>query len=268
MQIVGLSEAKENEYLEDLYNCFESGYDFEKFLKLYLEEIGFDEIEVTKRTRDGGVDLIAIRKGIEDFSNIDTINYYIQAKRYKLKKVGVNAIRELKGVIPIGHKGMLITTSTFTRDSILESDNDNSRPIILVDGRALLNSCINHQIGFAFEPRFSKELFNQFNSIANYNIVNDINQEGIEKLITYNDIRAKIASVPSKIAKLLEDKKEYLFKFENDEFKSKFVKSRSYFSKGLSNMYRKYELISTDGIIKPKKALWSFHNNVITLKLI
>ena len=33
-------------------------------------------------------------------------------------------------------------------------------------------------------------------------------------------------------------------------------------------MYRKYELISTDGIIKPKKALWSFHNNVITLKLI
>jgi len=27
-------------------------------------------------------------------------------------------------------------------------------------------------------------------------------------------------------------------------------------------------LISTDGIIKPKKALWSFHNNVITLKLI
>ena len=156
MQIVGLSEAKENEYLEDLYNCFESGYDFEKFLKLYLEEIGFDEIEVTKRTRDGGVDLIAIRKGIEDFSNIDTINYYIQAKRYKLKKVGVNAIRELKGVIPIGHKGMLITTSTFTRDSILESDNDNSRPIILVDGRALLNSCINHQIGFAFEPRFSK----------------------------------------------------------------------------------------------------------------
>lgn len=42
MQIVGLSEAKENEYLEDLYNCFESGYDFEKFLKLYLEEIGFD----------------------------------------------------------------------------------------------------------------------------------------------------------------------------------------------------------------------------------
>ena len=29
MQIVGLSEAKENEYLEDLYNCFESGYPFD-----------------------------------------------------------------------------------------------------------------------------------------------------------------------------------------------------------------------------------------------
>lgn len=270
MEIVGLTEQKENKFLEELYNCFDDGFAFEKFLKLYLEEIGFDEIEVTRRTRDGGVDLVAVRNGIDDFSSIDKINYYIQAKRYKTKKISVSTIRELKGVIPFGHKGMLITTSFFTNDAILESDNDISKPIVLVDGKALLNSCIKHHIGFAFEPRFSRELFIEFNNRRIFRINDNLldNNLEIEKQITYNDIRAKIISVPSKIANLLDDRRDYLIKFENDEFMSKFVKSRNYFSKGLSNIYKKYGLISNDGIINPKKALWLFSNDVVTIKLI
>lgn len=75
-----------------------------------LLKIGLDEVEITQRSRDGGIDLKAIRKGIGDFSDIDVERYYIQAKRYKPKnKISVKSVRELKGTMPFGYKGILIT---------------------------------------------------------------------------------------------------------------------------------------------------------------
>ena len=57
MKIVELEDSRINKYLNDFYSCFDTGYDFEDFLKYYLEKLGLDEIEVTKRSRDGGIDL-------------------------------------------------------------------------------------------------------------------------------------------------------------------------------------------------------------------
>lgn len=277
MKIIELSEAKLDEYLNDFFKCFSTGYDFEEFLKIYLGKLGFDEIQITKRSRDGGVDLIAVRSGIGNFSDADAVNYYIQAKRYKdSKKIKVNAIRELKGVIPFGHKGMLITTSAFTKDAEKESVNDISKPVILVDGKMLLRSCIEKGIGFMYEPKFSKEELNCFIESSNGYI--DENEQisreemleigSIEKRITNNDIRARIISVPGKIAKMLEGRKNYVIEFENDEFVSKFVDSRKYFSAGFSDVYRKYGLLSNnDRIITSKIALWTIKNDKIIIKL-
>ena len=52
--------------------------DFDKLLLDKYSLLGLDEVEVTKRSRDGGIDLTAIRKGVGDFSNIDITHYYIQ----------------------------------------------------------------------------------------------------------------------------------------------------------------------------------------------
>ena len=114
-----ISSNISNEEIKSLqksfYEYFETGYAFEDFLKEYLLKMGLDEVEVTQRSRDGGIDLTAIRKGVGDFSEIDITHYYIQAKRYALKnKITVKSVRELKGTIPFGYKGMLITTSDFT----------------------------------------------------------------------------------------------------------------------------------------------------------
>ena len=69
--------------LKSFYEYFENGYIFEDFLKEYLLKMGLDEVMITQRSRDGGYDLNAIRKGVGDFSDKDLTNYYIQAKRYK-----------------------------------------------------------------------------------------------------------------------------------------------------------------------------------------
>ena len=50
-------------------------------MKSYLEKIGLDEVFVAKRSADGGIDLIAIRKGIGEFNQVDADKYYIQAER-------------------------------------------------------------------------------------------------------------------------------------------------------------------------------------------
>lgn len=274
MKIVELDENKTKQYLDEFYNCFETGYDFEEFLKMYLEKIGLDEIQITKRSRDGGIDLIAIRNGIGEFSNTDSINYYIQAKRYKTNKVNVSTLRELKGVIPFGHKGMLITTSGFTNDVINEADNDLSKPVTLVDGKLLLRSCIENEIGFTYEPKFSRDELKQFigkNEMHEEDINDEVdqivNQDHIEKEITENDVRARIISVPSKIANLLMDRKNYTIKFENEIFESKFIKGRNYFSAGLTNVYRKNGLLSKDNVIMSRKALWIFNNDSIEIRL-
>ncbi len=38
---IEISDEKINEFLEQFYSYFESGYAFEEFLKVYLEKIGF-----------------------------------------------------------------------------------------------------------------------------------------------------------------------------------------------------------------------------------
>ncbi len=83
---------------------------FEKLLADALEAIGF-EVELQKGTKDGGIDLFAIKRQ----AIIGPERYLIQAKRYK-NKVGLEPVQRLMFL----HKHHLVTkvclatTSTFT----------------------------------------------------------------------------------------------------------------------------------------------------------
>lgn len=79
---IELNKEEYNALLEQFYTYFEDGYKFEEFLKIYLEKIGLEEVYVTKRSGDGGIDLTAIRKGIGGLSNAVDEPVYVQAKRY------------------------------------------------------------------------------------------------------------------------------------------------------------------------------------------
>ena len=59
------------------------GIAFEEFLKVYLEKIGLDEVVVTQRSSDGGIDLEAVRYGVGGFAGADAVDYFVQAKRNK-----------------------------------------------------------------------------------------------------------------------------------------------------------------------------------------
>lgn len=63
--IIELNENELKESVEQLYNSFDNGYEFEEFLKYFLEKIGLEEVVVTQRSRDGGIDLTCVKSGIQ-----------------------------------------------------------------------------------------------------------------------------------------------------------------------------------------------------------
>ena len=107
---IELSEDECKENIQKFYAYFENGYKFEDFLKNYLEKIGLEEIVVTRRSGDGGLDLTAVRKGIGCLSYAVDQPYYIQAKRYAPERnAPPKDIRELRGSFCSG-TGIFITT--------------------------------------------------------------------------------------------------------------------------------------------------------------
>ena len=85
--------------------------DFEKLLAYVLEKFEY-EIELNRGTKDGGVDIIAIKKDTPFGPN----RYLIQAKRWK-NKVGVEPVRSLIWAHNEYRvtKSCLATTSAFTK---------------------------------------------------------------------------------------------------------------------------------------------------------
>lgn len=276
MKKVELTEKEKDDILNELYISFETGYEFEDFLKPFLECIGLDEVRVTKRSGDGGVDLEGIRYGVID-NNDDSVKYIVQAKRYKPSdKIPVDIIDKLRGNMLSGEKGIIITTAGFSKPAIEKASLRKETPIVLIDGKTLVDICIENDIGFVYKPTFSSEELKSFYK-KNVVIEKDKNSDGtvfiiddIEKDITSNDIRARIISIPRAILELLpEDKDKFDLCFNGHEIKDVRISSdRRFFSQGITEMYRKYGLLTKDNVFNPSKSLWKYDGKIIYIDLI
>jgi restriction endonuclease Mrr len=85
---------------------------FEELIAKILKDFGFD-VELTKTTRDGGVDLYAYLKNrVSDFLVL------VECKKYSPdNSVGVDIVRQLYGVQEAqkANKSLIVTTSFFTK---------------------------------------------------------------------------------------------------------------------------------------------------------
>jgi len=105
---------------------------FEKEFKQYG-----GECNVTRASRDGGVDAIAF-----DPDPIRGGKIVIQAKRYT-KTVGVSAVRDLYGTVlnEGANKGILVTTADYGPDSY---EFAKGKPLTLLNGANLLHLLSTH----------------------------------------------------------------------------------------------------------------------------
>ena len=279
MNILELTKEETNKYIDELYSCFPTGREFEIFLNSFLSALGFEEVVTTQYVSDKGIDLTCVKTGL-DVNGTDTINYYVQAKRYsRNNKVQSKEIRDLKGttkrdkngkVLNSNYINVFITTSTFTNSALAEASDNPSMPVITIDGTQLIQYCIEKGIGFNYKPIFSKtDIIALIQSAPNNDISIEPNSSYlVEREITKNDIRARILIIPQVIKnELSKNEEKFNVVFNGFEKQLNIDKSRRYFG-GITDFYKKFGLLTNDGIFINKKAKWRIDGNKIIVDLV
>ena len=90
--------------------------EFEKLIATLLEQFGWD-VELTRGSKDGGIDVIAIKND----PTLGKIKSLWQAKKYHLgNKVELRDVRDLSAIRDSqkATKGVIVTTSHLTRGAI------------------------------------------------------------------------------------------------------------------------------------------------------
>lgn len=118
-------------------------YAFERLTQRVLRESGFTDVEVTKRSGDGGIDGYGKLK----INGVISFNIAFQCKRYQ-GTVGAPEIRDFRGSLTRNiEKGLFVTTGTFSSAAKEEAANIGKQQIDLVDGEAFLDMLAEYSIG-------------------------------------------------------------------------------------------------------------------------
>ena len=141
-KLVRQQESSVRESIRDILAEIDP-FAFEYLVKRLLEEMTYDNVKVTSRSGDGGVDVVAdIELGITSVREV------VQAKRHKrtIQRKDLDALRgSLHRFSAV--RGTIITTSKYskgTRDAAFEP---GAAPITLIDGEKLIDLLITHGIG-------------------------------------------------------------------------------------------------------------------------
>ena len=116
---------------------------FERLCQRILRESGFVEVEVTKRSGDGGID----GYGTIRLGGLISFNVLFQSKRYK-GNIGPEAVRDFRGaMVGRADKGVLISTGGFTLEARREATRDGAPPVVLIDGQLLAEKLKELKLG-------------------------------------------------------------------------------------------------------------------------
>jgi len=129
---------------------------FERICQRLLRESGFQQVAVTGKSGDGGID----GHGILQINPLVSFKVLFQCKRYQ-GAVAVSAVRDFRGALQgRADKGIILTTGTFTTDAKKESIRDGATPIELVDGEKLVE--MFEELCLGLQPKKDYELIPVF----------------------------------------------------------------------------------------------------------
>jgi restriction system protein len=135
---------------------------FERFCQRLLREAGFEEVTVTGRSGDGGID----GTGILEVNPLVSFRVLFQCKRYS-GSVTPSQVRDFRGAMTgRTDKGIIITTGSFTSEAKREAVREGAPPIELVDADKLVSMLEDLELGLSPIRAFQIErsFFEQFAS--------------------------------------------------------------------------------------------------------
>jgi restriction system protein len=121
--------------------------DFEELVGELLAAIGFDEVEVTSRSKDGGIDV----RGTLVVGDVIRTRLAVQVKRWK-NNVQAPVIQQVRGSLGAHEQGLVITTSDFSQGARKEAERRDTTPVALMTGEQLVALLVESEIGVKRTP--------------------------------------------------------------------------------------------------------------------
>lgn len=136
-------DTAKNDLLKKLREL--SGEKFESYLEALLTKMGYIDVTLRGGTGDEGIDLLCLMS-----QGINQVKTAVQAKCKKMNnKIGPKDVRLLRDILPKFQcsQGVLITTSSFTREAKEAANEQGRLPIILIDADRLAELALEHEVG-------------------------------------------------------------------------------------------------------------------------
>lgn len=115
---------------------------FEELTGQLLAEIGFENVEVTNRSGDGGIDV----KGELIVGGVIKTKMAVQVKRWT-HNVHPQVVTQLRGSLGPHEQGLIITTSDFSVGAVQEASDPYKAPIALMNSKELVELMAEYQVG-------------------------------------------------------------------------------------------------------------------------
>ncbi|HBC89057.1 MAG TPA: restriction endonuclease [Lentisphaeria bacterium] len=153
-------ESYKIELLQVLQNLSADG--FERICQRLLRESGFEQVVVTGRSGDGGID----GHGILQINPVVSFKVLFQCKRYT-GTVSPSQVRDFRGAMAgRADKGIIMTTGSFSSEARKEAVRDGVPAIELVDGDKLVKMFEACELGLIPRKTFDidEAFFKEFKS--------------------------------------------------------------------------------------------------------
>lgn len=129
---------------------------FERICQRLLREFGFQQVIVTGKSGDGGID----GHGVLEINPLVSFNVLFQCKRFQ-GSVTPSQVRDFRGaMLGRADKGIILTTGSFTSEAKKEARRDGAPPIELVDGEKLVSMFEKLELGV--KPKIVYEIDDKF----------------------------------------------------------------------------------------------------------
>jgi len=129
--------------------------EFEELISRLLAEMGFEDIEVTRRSADGGIDV----RGTLVVGEVIRTRMAVQVKKWKPKnRVQAPIVQQVRGSLGAHEQGLIITTSDFSQGARKEAARPDATPVALMNGEQLVALLVEHNIGVTRRSHYLIEL--------------------------------------------------------------------------------------------------------------
>lgn len=119
---------------------------FEELVGRLLVRIGFENVQVTGRSGDGGIDV----RGVLVVGDVIRTRMAIQVKRWR-QNIQSPTVQQVRGSLGTHDQGLIITTSDFSSGAKDEAEKADRTPVALMNGDQLVALLVEHNIGVTRE---------------------------------------------------------------------------------------------------------------------